>query len=119
MKRQNLDNIIWIPVSSHAIIQLQTFQIYELIILFFKLLYVWFLSIITKVSTNISDVEKIPMMQSSVCGYENKNTTQCYDTFMIIPRNILKFDKMLFPYEWKASELENGLKVMTVLLKAK
>ena len=38
---------------------------------------------------------------------------------MIIPSNILKFDKMLFPYGWKASELENGLKVMTVLLKAK
>ena len=30
---------------------------------------------------------------------------------MIIPSNILKFDKMLFPYGWKASELENGLKV--------
>ena len=36
-----------------------------------------------------------------------------------LSHNLCQFDKMLFPYEWKASKLENGLKVMTVLLKAK
>lgn len=79
-------------------------QINEPIIFFkFKLLCVGFCQL-QLVSTNISDVEKTTSdAKFYLWLWENKNTTQCYYTFMIIRSNILKLDKIcyfLMECEW-------------------